>query len=305
MKLFLSIDLESWAHPDMLPFRDLSSEERKRLDNGHMVDSIKGCLDLLKKYDQQITFFISAELYDWNPFIIRKIKDSGHEIAFHSYRHLKLNNPKDLINALELSKEFLKEFKPMGFRAPGLFLTRDNAKLLSESGFHYSSSIYGGVRDYIYRPIRNFREFPVSTFVYSDKRRRLLDYPRPMQWGMLRNEIPFGSGFFLAALPVSILCRWIDKYLDQGECVFLLVHNWQVVKPQAAGYPGPVSNSLNPFHLPYTFCIKNKIEYLARRYQFGRIDSLIHNPMNIGLDDPKSICRKPGPKRKPLKPVKR
>ena len=65
MKLYLSIDLESWVYPDIPAFQRLNSKERKKIDDGYIRDSTNRILDILSKYDQKITFFIIAEMFEW------------------------------------------------------------------------------------------------------------------------------------------------------------------------------------------------------------------------------------------------
>lgn len=64
------------------------------------------------------------------------------------------------------SREFLQEFKPIGFRAPEIYLPEKAIKPLVDSGFRYSSSVYGSYLDIFEHREKDFFEFPVSSFRY-------------------------------------------------------------------------------------------------------------------------------------------
>ena len=49
---FLTIDFKSWAYPDIEEFRRLSSEQRKRLDNGFVLESGDQILRVLRYYNE-------------------------------------------------------------------------------------------------------------------------------------------------------------------------------------------------------------------------------------------------------------
>src|SRR4030043_1091945 len=112
IKNVLSIDLESFIH------RQFNIDERINKDNGYTVKATNYILKILKKYNTSATFFVVGEIYDWYPNLIEQIKLDGHEIAYHTHRHIILNNKEILLKELSLSGSFLKKFKPKGFRAP-------------------------------------------------------------------------------------------------------------------------------------------------------------------------------------------
>ena len=135
MKNYLSIDFESWAYPDLPEFLALSSQERKKTDAGFVKDSAQEILKILDKNKVKLTFFVLGQLYDWYPKVIEKIAESGHEIAYHTYTHNLLRSKKDLVDSLEKSKNFLKKFKPIGFRAPTILIKKEDYQVLKDYGF--------------------------------------------------------------------------------------------------------------------------------------------------------------------------
>ncbi len=275
MKLYFSIDLESWAYPDVAEFKDLDSTTRKRLDNGFILESIDEILSLLDMYSQKLTFFVVAEMFDWYPDAMMEIKKAGHEVAYHTHRHTRIASADIMRKEISDSWEFLRRFKPVGFRAPGIYLPSEALGPLVEAGFHYSSSVYGSYLDTFEYGQRNILELPVSSLPYVPTGARILGYPRPLKASMRGKEIPFGSGYFLAALPLVSIEKMMERYSKAGQPVFMFAHNWQIVKPKNASFPGFWYKLVHPSYLPYTACVRKKVEYLLRTYSVGRMDELV------------------------------
>jgi peptidoglycan/xylan/chitin deacetylase (PgdA/CDA1 family) len=283
MKLYLSIDLESWAYPDHPAFTGLSASDRKELDAGFVSESIDKILDLLDSYRQKITFFTLGELFQWYPQSLKKIKQAGHEIAYHGHKHKRISDSAVLCQEMANSKDFLSEFKPIGFRAPEIFLPAQALKPLKEAGFCYSSSVYAGQTDTIKLTQDGFCEFPVSTFKYCPRKSEALDYPRSLTMGMLSREMPFGSGYFFALLGISSIERMIRKYSQAGRPAVIFVHNWQVVRPKQATFPDLKYKLTHPAYLPYTWPIERKLKYFLNRYSLGKMEELVWDQKNIGI----------------------
>lgn len=274
MKLYLSIDLESWVYPEHPDFIGLDSHARKQVDNGFFLNSTNEILDLLDYYNQRITFFAIAEVWNWYPGVFNRIINAGHEVAYHTHRHTAITGLDILRKELNRSHDFLKEFQPKGFRAPEIYLPREVIHLLIDAGFCYSSSIHGSYNDVLVDRTNNFCEFPVSTFLYKKDKVRQLTYPRPMTFRMLQQEIPFGSGCFFTILPLNIIDKMIERYFNVGEPVFMFVHSWQIIKPIKPSFPDFKYKLLHPYYLPYTISMRKKFEYLLKTYECGKMEEL-------------------------------
>lgn len=274
MKLYLSIDLESWVYPDVPPFNGMDSLTKKREDNGFLSESIDRILTLLAKYKCKVTFFAIAEGFEWYPDAFRRIIKEGHEIAYHTHRHTRISSADVITKEISASREFLDEFKPIGFRAPAIYLPGEAIKPLVEAGFRYSSSVYGSYMDTFKPAEENFFEFPVSSVCNSSKP-RTLSYPRHMTRGILFKERPFGSGYCVAALRLSDIDKYIEQYFKVGKPVFMFVHSWQITQPKDAAFPSFWYKLRHPSYLPYTISVAHKIEYLLKKYDIGRMDELL------------------------------
>ena len=229
MQNILSIDLDSVAHMDV--DNQETSAQKKKKDNGHLIKAADCILDTLERKNTKATFFIVAEVYDWHPELIEKIQEKGHEIGFHSYSHTRLLNKDILIDELKKSSKFIKKFKPRGFRAPQIFLTADSFSILEKHGFEYDSSSYGNFKDV--RKIGKILEIPVSFISYS-KNKQDTDFPKPLNFRLIKNGIPIGSGYFIGLFGKSNFS--FIRRLNKTSPYVMFIHPWQKLKTNLRKY---------------------------------------------------------------------
>lgn len=270
----LTIDLESWFHFDQEYFKKKFGKLDKTLDDGFLVASTEILLDLLDKYEQKATFFVLAEVYTWYPSLIRKIKQKKHEIAFHGFNHQKLIDQKTLNTQLERSADFLKEFKPKGFRAPDIYLKREYFNILKKYNFLYDSSSYGLFKKKPHK-IDGIYELPVSIFKIKKNHKKNNSFPKNLKVSLFLGEIPFGSGFFLSLLKDKA-SFFIDKTNKNELPVVIFLHPWQT-------YNNPL-NSLkfkflyffkSPAAIFYLNNTYSTLETLFKKYKFTSIENCL------------------------------
>ena len=275
----LSIDLESWVtfHAEALKSEDAggTSDERRRRDDGYVVDTTARLLELLAAHHQRATFFIVGELYDWYPDLIERIQREGHEIGYHTHSHAVLTNGELLRRELERSEPFLERFKPIGFRAPRIHLTRESFALLREWGFRYSSSTYDRYR---VTQIEGIDEVPVSCLFYGHAVDDPLDLPKNLTPKLLMSRIPFGAGVFIALLR-SGGTSWLIRRLNRrGMPAVLFVHPWQLYRPKPISCISFRLKVLlkNPLCFPYTWGILGCFERLLTKHRFLPIKDVVY-----------------------------
>lgn len=259
IKNALSVDLESFIH------RELNMDKRVEKDDGFIVRATDYLLDLFDKYDTKLTFFVLGEIYEWYPDLIEDIKKRGHEIGYHGHRHIIFENKEILLEDLRLSKDFLKKYKPIGFRAPRMFLKKEHLKILSDFGFEYDSSFYGSrietVRDY------NIIEIPVSLFNYfsNDRKNNFLG---SMGKELLIKGIPYGSGLFISIFQTKIQ-YFIDFSNKNKISSNLFVHPWQFFDYKNINSLAFIQKIL------YKRKINKAIEYLLKKNRFFPLKNLM------------------------------
>ena len=280
MKNIFSIDLESWIHfyEDSLKIQKYRSAERKTLDRGYIVKVTSELLKMLSANKQKATFFIVAEIYDWYPEIIREIQKNGHEIAYHTHTHPLIKNKEILERELSLSKKFIADFKPRGFRAPQIFLPENAFITLEKKGFAYSSSSYD---EFIITNHGKVFEIPVSVVslrksVFSP----LL--PKPLTFKLLTTKFPIGSGLSIALFGART-SSFIHTLNKQGTPAILFIHPWQVYQTrEITSFSYKLKLLLNnPLCFPYTINIKNALEKLFKAHTFTSFHTYFYEQQGI------------------------
>ncbi len=146
-KIILTFDLEFWYNSKFLK-KYLSQNEDP--PNDYVRESVEPILNLLKQHNQKVTFFVLGQIAERHPELIKKIFQSGHEIASHGYSHTILSQlGKDgFEREIEKTNQIIEQIigqKPTGFRAPNFSLnnkTKWAFDILKKHGFKYDSSIH-------------------------------------------------------------------------------------------------------------------------------------------------------------------
>jgi len=143
-KIILTFDLEYWFESLSIQ-KYLTGSEQESLSE--FIDRL---LNLLKKANSTVTFFVTGKVLNKEPEIIKKIIQAGHEIAIHSLDHKPLwcKNPDQFDTEI---KKMISEIKritnqePIGHRATS-FSINQNTKwalgVLSKNKIKYDSSIF-------------------------------------------------------------------------------------------------------------------------------------------------------------------
>jgi peptidoglycan/xylan/chitin deacetylase (PgdA/CDA1 family) len=274
----LAIDVESWLHKYFL---DYDSITKNKKDAGYIRDSILDTLKIFQNHDVKTTFFIISEVFDWHPEAIYKIKDMGHEIAFHTHSHRRLLRKKDLLEELKKGKKFMDEFDTKGFRAPQAVIKREYLPILRDWGFVYDSSIYSEFK--IFEPIDGILEVPISTYPLF-KTHRPVHFPSDLTISLLIREIPFGSGYFIGLLGPNV--GWfINKLNKKNIPTSLTAHSYQIyqIRDMPKGdrsIEGGIFERLKM--IPYNVNRRDTIDYLLRNYDFIPMINFINT---IGYDN--------------------
>lgn len=240
---YLSIDFESWAHPDRPEFNNLSSARRKKIDAGFVQKSGEAILKILRKHNTKLTFFIVGQFYEWYPALIDQIEKEGHEIGYHMHEHELIRSVDVLKRSLEKSKDFIQRFQPKGFRAPRVSVDVSYLKVLKKYGFLYDSSFYGTYAKR--RTVDGIYQIPVTKI----------------------GPIPIGSGYFLGAFGKNI--DYFYQYVNKKkEPMVSFVHNWQIFSPIKPSFPDTSHLITHPHYFPYLINTRGSVEYLLKKKDF-------------------------------------
>ena len=186
---------------------------------------IEQILDWLLEREQKATFFVVADLAEKYTGLIRRMADEGHEVASHSYSHIRMeaSRARQCRDDIERSRQVLEDLsgqRVVGYRAPSWTAHLSDGWLwdyLKESGFVYDSSL-----------------FPIKTTLYGSWENPLTPCwlgpglleipPSASHWGPIR--IPFGGGFYFRLYPRWLTERLMQRHRKLGKPPVLYYHPW-------------------------------------------------------------------------------
>lgn len=180
-KNILTFDLEFWHNSGFL--KKYLPENNN--DGDYILESLEPILELLEKHGHLATFFVLGQVAEKYPELIKKIFDSGHEIASHGYSHtplFELNEPQ-LKREVEITNAILEKItnsKPKGFRAPNFSLNKKTSwtKEILGNYFQYDSSNHPLKFPAARMPIQEippslggiyFRALPLKLYIFAAK----------------------------------------------------------------------------------------------------------------------------------------
>ena len=110
----------------------------------HIKEVLHELLSILEKHNVASTFFISGVCAEQNKDEIRRIRDAGHEIGLHGYRHVPYDMPyaemvRDMYQAISVFREIGVVVK--GFRAPWLIANKNAYRAAQMLDLKYVSNV--------------------------------------------------------------------------------------------------------------------------------------------------------------------
>jgi polysaccharide deacetylase family protein (PEP-CTERM system associated) len=238
--------------------RELAEIERNVYETLAFLDtrSVKG------------TFFVLGKLAESLPKVARAIAENGHEIASHSFEHLRLFSMSraQAREAVCRSRKVLQDASQApvdGFRAPDFSITKGNLyvlDLIQEAGYRYDSSLYPirshdvygvpGLDRWIQRLPNGLVEYPLSVFEIGGFRLPAL-----------------GGGYF--RLYPLVLTRWILRSIEkEGRPAMFYIHPYELgsVCPLVPN----LSRSRRFRHYVSRVKTRRRFDCLFQRHRFGR-----------------------------------
>jgi polysaccharide deacetylase family protein (PEP-CTERM system associated) len=149
------------------------------------------------------TFFVTGEIAERSPDLVREVAGAGHEIGFHGWHHAPLTR----LTAVQLradakrGKALLEDAggtPVIGYRAPLFSLVPESqwaVEVLAEVGFTYSSSVLPARN-----PLYGDQAAPVTAFRWPSG---LIELPCPVA-SIAGIGLPYLGGVYLRALPTPV-----------------------------------------------------------------------------------------------------
>ena len=160
-------------------------------------------LELLDGLSVRGTFFVTGEVAEQAPELVRDIAGAGHELGFHGWYHDPLPDisPVRFRDEAKRGKELLEELggsPVLGFRAPVFSLipsSRWAVDVLADEGYAYSSSVLPARN-----PLFGDPSLPTRAFRWPNG---LIELPCPVaRVGSI--GLPYLGGVYLRALPRAV-----------------------------------------------------------------------------------------------------
>ena len=270
----LTIDVEDYfqvsAFAPHIPRSDWAIRECRVERN---VDCILAMLD---RHGTKGTFFTLGWLAERYPAVVRRIVDSGHELASHGYGHERASDqtPESFFADINLAKLILEDLsghEVKGYRAPSFSIGEKNLwafECLERAGYRYSSSIY---------PIRHDHYGMPNAPRHAHAIGGLVESPCTTLRFLNRNWPASGGGYF-RLMPYS-LSRWMIERInrvDQLPAVFYF-HPWEVDTGQPR-IPG-ISAKTRFRHYVNIHRMEQRLNRLLADFTWGRMDKLFLAPV--------------------------
>ncbi len=138
----LIVDLD-WMFSHPIDLKNLRKDIWAWASVPHIKGVLHELLSDLEKHPAASTFFVSGACANQNKLEICRVKDAGHEIGLHGYKHVPYNMPypqmmDDMYRAVSVFKEL--GVTPKGFRAPWLISNENTYRVGEKLGLQYMSN---------------------------------------------------------------------------------------------------------------------------------------------------------------------
>lgn len=220
----LSVDVEDWFQSEGYA----ASIPRSKWDDceWRVEENVDRLLGLFSEKKVTATFFVLGCVAERFPSMVRRIGDSGHEIASHGWSHTPLwHLSRDAFShEVRKSKRVLEEISGseiFGYRAPTFSMVDRTLwafEVLEESGYFYDSSIF---------PVRHDRYGIVGAPLEIHRRpNKIWEIPLSvLEVGGVR--LPVAGGGYFRLYPPCITHYAIRQMNIVGRPAVVYLHPWE------------------------------------------------------------------------------
>ena len=264
----LTIDVEDYFQVSAFaPYIRRSDWESMPCRIEQNIDRI---LALLSDSDVKATFFALGWIAERYPELVRRVSESGHELASHGFSHQRATEQGrgEFLADIRLAKAILEDVSGHavnGYRAPSFSLGPENpwaSDCIGEAGYRYSSSIY---------PIRHDHYgVPDAPRFAHELSAGLLELPIATV-RMFSANWPAGGGGYFRLLPYMV-SRWSIRRINtvDGKPAMFYFHPWELDpdQPRVQG-PGAKSRFRHYLNLKRT---EPRLRRLLKDFRWDRVD---------------------------------
>lgn len=267
----LTIDVEDYFQ--VSAFASYISRGEWDNQESRIERNVDRILQLLDEYGARATFFTLGWIAERYPQLVRRIVDSGHELASHGFAHYRASeqSPAAFFSDIQLAKVVLEDIcsaEVRGYRAPSFSIGESNAwafECIERAGYLYSSSIYPIRHDHYGNPT-------APRFTHS-VREGLVEMPIATTRLFGRNW-PAGGGGYFRLLPYA-MSRWLlhrVNHVDRQPAIFYF-HPWEidVAQPRIVG----IDVKTRFRHYVNLHRTERRLRQLLFDFEWGRLDDVL------------------------------
>ncbi|MGH8290648.1 MAG: XrtA system polysaccharide deacetylase [Steroidobacteraceae bacterium] len=238
-----TVDVEDYFHVAALSSaisRDSWPTRESRVER-----NTERLLSLLAERDLHGTFFILGWVAERSPTLVRRISESGHEVACHGFSHQLIyrQSAATFREETRRAKGFLEDIvgRPvLGYRAASFSITRESLwalDVLIECGFEYDSSIF---------PVRHDRygipgASPSPGRIPAPSGRTIVEFPMSVA-SVLGLRVPVSGGGYFRLLPYGLTRAGLRKINESARRPFVFyLHPWEIDPDQPRFRVSPLS----------------------------------------------------------------
>ena len=224
----LSIDVEEWYQLEYFQKAD-TDKKQEILEQG-----TKNFLQLLDEEKVKATFFIVGDRIENSLDLLKKIKCQGHEIAAHSFQHLRPLSQsieefqKDSLLVKQNLQEHL-ELKELGYRAPCFSIDKDRYNKLHELGYKYDSSKINAGLHPLYGELDMKQSMTSWNNVYEENGFYEFELPTIK---LIGKNIPISGGGWLRILPWPLFQYLFKKFIINSNTFFFFIHPFELTNKE-------------------------------------------------------------------------
>ena len=267
----LGIDFEDWYHIELVQKYFKPEKPESKIISG--IDKI---IELLEKNDTYATFFMVGELLDQEPELLDKIIENGHEIAFHTMHHSRIDTSMNK----EMFEDEIKTFseltsgKSRGFRAPSFSLNNSSSwifDILEKNHYVYDSSVMPAKTKLYGLPNAEKKPFKISSrsIEKNDPTGILCEFPL-LTTQILGKTFPASGGFYLRFFPPRIIENAILKNKKNKIPSSFYIHSWELTPEFMPKLSMPIVDHFITYHnLNKAF---GRIENLLKKFEFSSFE---------------------------------
>jgi polysaccharide deacetylase family protein (PEP-CTERM system associated) len=267
----LSVDIEDWFHVGAFE-KTIRREDWDGLEC-RVEANTDAVIDLFAAANVKATFFTLGWVASRYPALMRRIVDSGHEVASHGWDHIRVftMTSDQFSDDLDRTRKTLEDatgVKVTGYRAPSFSIDKRTPwahQVLADAGYTYSSSVAPVVHDHYgwpeaprfgFRPVAgsDLIELPVTTATFAGR------------------TLAAGGGGFFRLLPYGF-SKWAFKQVNAaGEPGIFYFHPWEIDPGQPRVPNAPMRSKIR--HYTNLDGMAAKLTRIMGAFDWGRVDTV-------------------------------